>query len=84
MEEMRERLAEVEAQMGNMASMSELEESTQELADASTVEDVEKALSEMQDTVEDIASEPEGTKTLADSDGWEPEYDLSPSPDTGF
>ena len=84
MEEMRERLAEIEAEMGNMASMSELEESTQELADASTVEDVEKALSEMQDTVEDIASEPEGTKTLADSDGWEPEYDVSPSPDTGW
>ncbi len=84
MEDMRERLAEIESQMGNMASMSELEESTQELADASTVKEVEKALSEMQDTVEDIASEPEDTKTLAESGGWEPEYDLSPSPDTGF
>jgi len=84
MEDMRERLAEIEAEMGNMASMSELEESTQELADASTVEDVENALSEMQDTVEEIASEPEDTKTLADSDGWEPQYDFQPSPDTGW
>jgi hypothetical protein len=66
-------------EMGSeMASESELSETREELAEADTVEEIEKTLSDVTDTVEKIAEEPNNEdRTLADGDDWDPEYDNS-------
>jgi len=69
-----EKVSELETDMEDMVSM---EQAQAELAAAEEVK-------ELAETVEEIAAEPETTKTMADTDGWDPEYDVSPSPDTGW
>jgi flagellar biosynthesis GTPase FlhF len=66
----------VEEMQDKMASESELSEAREELAEADTVEEIEKTLSEVTDTVEKIAEEPNNEdRTLAEGSEWEPEYD---------
>jgi hypothetical protein len=69
-----DKVSELETDMEDMVSM---EQAQAELAAAEEVK-------ELAETVEEIAAEPETTKTMADADGWNPEYDVSPSPDTGW
>lgn len=69
-----DKVSELENDMEDMVSM---EQAQAELAAAEEVK-------ELAETVDEIAAEPETTKTMADGDGWDPEYDVSPSPDTGW